>query len=142
VVANRPQQTSKSPSATGTLILVCAVAIAAAGAATYLIRKRVLRRAEIAAAQQKRAEELADASPELRDFGIPDPKQLYFGGRDGSWWVSRLRDLRQKGLDPLYQLTVKRAEASGLRVVEGPDGPDIAAGPELTAALQRGTSKP
>jgi len=143
VVANRREQAPERSSNLGALLVVCVLAIAAAGTATYLIRQRMLRQAAIATAEQeKKAAEQAGAPQADLDFGIPDPRQLYFGGREGSWWVSRLRDLRQKRLDQLYQLTVKRAEASGLRVVDGPDGPDISAGPQLVAALQRGTSAP
>jgi hypothetical protein len=42
----------------------------------------------------------------------------YAGGRPLAWWNERLTRLRAEGPPALYELTVERARANGLRVVE------------------------
>lgn len=144
-------------SGVGLLIAICAVVICLVGAATYLVRQRFAPVGQAAAAAvDPRSAPAASSAPapatgpagarrdpaaQPGDLQAPDVSQLYFGGREGRWWNARLRELRERKDDRLYQLTVKRAEANGLRVVDGPDGPEIAAGPELVAAL-RGGARP
>jgi hypothetical protein len=61
----------------------------------------------------------------------PEARVTWAGGRPLPWWNERLARLRADGPQPLYDLTVQRAKANGLRVVEA-DGKVRVEAPEET----------
>jgi hypothetical protein len=61
-------------------------------------------------------------SGEHADAPLQSPVEpmRFHGGRTVAWWKERLELLQRQGTPALYRLTLQRAGAAGLRVVEGP----------------------